>query len=147
MSTKPPSTLGSKTQIRYAIGGAEFFGVVGGPVAWFVQFCTGYALASWPCFPKAQRALIPIAGYDWTWPAMILVLIGGVIVALCAFFVSLRNFQYTPSEEEPDRRELVDDRAARRHFVALWGIVLGTGFALATVITAVALVVLPRCAS
>lgn len=145
MNASVSNTPGSKTQIRYAIGATEFFGVVGGPLAWFSQFCAGYALASWPCFPKAERSLVPLTGYNWTWPAMIAVLIAGVIVALCAFLVSLRG--YRRSAGATDRAEPVDDRGSRRHFLALWGMVLGAGFALATVITAVAFIVLPRCAS
>jgi hypothetical protein len=135
----------AKTQVRYAIGAGELLGIIGGPLAWFAQFCAGYALASWPCFPKAQRALVPLAGYDWTWPAMIIVMIGGVIVALAAFFVSWRTLQRTQAAQAP--RDLIDDGGSRRPFLALWGMVLGAGFALATLITAVAFVVLPRCAS
>jgi hypothetical protein len=131
--------------VRHAISGGAFFGVVGGPLAWFAQFCAGYALASWPCFPKAQRELVPLAGYNWTWPAMILVLVGGVIVALAAFLVSWRTLQRTQPAQR--HRDLIDDGGARQPFLALWGVVLGAGFALATLITAVAFVVLPRCAS
>jgi protein-S-isoprenylcysteine O-methyltransferase Ste14 len=145
VNTETSQAQGAKTQVRYAIAGAELFGITGGPIAWFVQFCAGYGLASWPCFPKSQRALTPLAGYDWTWPAMIAVLIAGVLVALGALLISLRNYQRT--QGAPQRRELVDDGASRRHFLALWGIVLGAGFALASLITAVAFVVLPRCAS
>jgi hypothetical protein len=36
--------------------------------------------------------------------------------------------------------------AARTRFLALWGALLGGGFALATAITGVAFVTLPRCA-
>jgi heme/copper-type cytochrome/quinol oxidase subunit 4 len=34
----------------------------------------------------------------------------------------------------------------RTHFLALWGILLGSGFALAVAITAVAFATVPRCA-
>ena len=145
MNANSPRRAEAGTPPRYPISGGTLFGVVGGALAWFAQFCAGYALASWPCFPKAQRALVPLAGYDWTWPAMILVLIGGVIVALAAFFVSWRTLQRTQGAQH--RRDLINDGGARQPFLALWGVVLGAGFALATLITAVAFVVLPRCAS
>jgi len=125
---------------------ASVFGLVGGPLAWFVQMCAGYALASWPCFPKDQRMLVPLAGYAWTSTAMAIALLAGVAIALTALFVSWRAFDRTRRESDGDSPRLSESGAGRARFLALWGILLGGGFALTTVITAFAFVVLPRCA-
>jgi len=122
------------------------FGVLGGPLAWFVQLCAGYALASAPCYTEAQRAAQPLADLRWTSPAIIAVLITGVIVALAAFAVSYRSFARTRYEAGPDQQYLMEVGAGRTRFLALWGLLLGAGFAVATALTAVAFVILPRCA-
>lgn len=124
----------------------SLFGVVGGPAAWFVQLCAGYALASWPCFPKDERGLVPVAGYEWTWPAMIGLLVAGGLVALAAFFVSWRVLRRTRDEMGGGNQALMEIGAGRTRFLALWGVLLGGGFALATIVTAVAFSVLSRCA-
>jgi len=116
---------------------AALFGLIGGPLAWFLQLDAGYALASWPCFPKDQRVTLPLAGFAWTRPAIILLLVAAVIVGLAALLVSLRGLR--PAADTAGGSGL--DR-----FLALWGALLGGGFAIATVLTAVALLVLPRCA-
>jgi hypothetical protein len=118
---------------------------VGGPLAWFVQMCAGYALASWPCFPKDHRIVAPLAGYAWTSSAMVIALLAGVAIALVALFVSWRQFNQARQASGDERRQF-DSGRERARFLALWGIVLGGGFAFTTVITAVAFVVLPRCA-
>jgi amino acid transporter len=125
---------------------SAMFGLIGGPLAWFVQLCAGYALASGPCFAQSQRATQPLEGFAWTWPAMIALLIAGVIVALAAFAVSYRTFVRTRDEAGGDQHHLMEVGAGRTRFVALWGMLLGSGFAVATALTAVAFLVLPRCA-
>jgi uncharacterized membrane protein YciS (DUF1049 family) len=122
------------------------FGLIGGPLAWFVQLCAGYALASWPCFPRQERTLAPLLGYGWTWPAMVIALVAGVAIALAALMVSTRIYRRTQNESGTSHRQLIATGAGRTRFLALWGMLLGAGFALTTLLTAIAFMVLPRCA-
>lgn len=131
---------------RHRVASASIaFGLLGGPLAWFVQLCAGYALASAPCFTQAQRMAEPLAGLRWTWPAMVALLIACVVVALAAFAVSYRSIARTRDEAGGDQQHLMEVGSGRTRFLALWGLLLGAGFALATALTAVAFVVLPRC--
>lgn len=122
------------------------FAVAGGPAAWFLQFNAGYALASWPCFPDDHRMQLPMDGYAWSFPAMVAVMIAGVVIALAALWVSWRVLQRTHEEASGDHRQLLAAGTGRTRFLALWGIVLGSGFAVASLVTGVAFVFLPRCA-
>jgi hypothetical protein len=122
------------------------FGTVGGPLAWFLQFNAGYALASWPCFPQDHRMQLPIDGYAWSWPAMVAIMIAGVFIALVAVWVSWRNLRKTLDEHPGGHGHLMETGTGRTGFLALWGVMLGGGFALASVVTGVAFAVLPRCA-
>jgi hypothetical protein len=122
------------------------FGVLGGPLAWFVQFTVGYALASWPCFPADQRMPQPIEGYGWSTSAMVVALVAAVLVAVAAFWVSWRTLQRTRDEGRGDHTHLMEVGTGRTRFLALWGVLLGGGFAVATLVTAVAFIIVPRCA-
>lgn len=123
---------------------ASVFGLLGGPAAWYLQLCAGYVLASGPCFPHAIRRPTPLDGFAWTWPALVAILIFGVLVALAACLTSWRLLRRT-QHGSPERQAL-EPGVRRTHFLALWGVVYGAGFAVATLITAVAYIVLPRCA-
>ncbi len=124
----------------------SFFALFGGPVAWFVQLCGGYALATQPCFVDGVRAIAPAANRNWTWPAMIVLMVAAVLVSLLALLVSWRAFQRTREEVHGDEQHLMETGAGRTRFLALWGIVLGSGFAIANAFTAVGFMTLPRCA-
>jgi hypothetical protein len=123
-----------------------FFALFGGPIAWFVQLCGGYALASEPCFRAGQRTLAPAAGLYWTWPGMIGLMLAAISIALLSLLVSWRAFRRTRDEALGDPRHLMESGAGRTRFLALWGMALGTGFALTAAFTAVAFMTLPRCA-
>ncbi len=123
---------------------AGTFGLIGGPAAWYLQLCAGYALASGPCFPHDQRRVAPLEGFGWTWPALVAVLVAGVLIALAACRVSWGVLRRTQREVAGHHPVEVD--AGRTCFLALWGMVFGAGFAVATLVTAVAYIVLPRCA-
>jgi hypothetical protein len=125
---------------------ASVFGLIGGPLAWFVQLDVGYALASWPCFPKDQRGLLPVAGFAWTWPTMIIGMSAAVAIALAALLVSWRRFRTTSPELSGVPGARLEAGTGRTRFLALWGILLGGTFALATLLTSVGFMVLPRCA-
>jgi amino acid transporter len=122
------------------------FGVAGGPLAWFVEVCAGFALASAPCFSSAVRTTQPVAQLTWAWPAMIAVMVACVLTALIACAVSYRTFARTRAEAQGDPAHLMEVGAGRTRFVALWGVLLGAGFAIAAAATAIAFVAIPRCA-
>lgn len=124
----------------------SFFALFGGPIAWFLQLCSGYALASAPCFREGQRMTAPAAQLQWTWAAMIAAMAAAVIIAGLSFLVSWRAFERTKGEASGSSHELLEAGAGRTRFLALWGMLLGGGFGLATAITAAAFLWLPRCA-
>jgi hypothetical protein len=125
---------------------AIVFGLAAGPLAWFVQLCAGYTLASWPCFPLEQHRLVPQDGYAWTWGGIIAISVVAVIICVAAFLVSRRTFNRTRDEGQGGQQHLLEVGSGRTRFLALWGMVLGLGFAVATGMTAVAFFILPRCA-
>jgi hypothetical protein len=122
------------------------FGLLGGPAAWFVQLCAGYGMASWPCFPLDEHHVLPLSGYAWTWAAIVAISIAAVVVALAAFAVSRRTYKRTRAEGHGDHRHVLEVGTGRTRFLAIWGMVLGASFAVATALTTVAFFVLPRCA-
>jgi amino acid transporter len=76
---------------------------------------------------------------------MVALLIAGVLVALLAFSVSWRTYARTRKETVGDYRHLIEVGSGRTRFLALWGMLLGAGFAVATSLTAVAFFLVPRC--
>ena len=77
---------------------------------------------------------------------MVVLLIASVVIAIAAFFAAYGNFQRTRDEGHGGHAHLMEVGTGRTRFIALWGMLLGAGFAVATVIDAVAFLVLPRCA-
>lgn len=122
------------------------FGLLGGPLAWFVHLCGGYGLASWSCFPKDQRGMAPLVGASWSGPVMIGLLVAGVVIAALSLVIARRNFNRTRGEGAGEQGHVSEVGAGRTRFIALWGMLLGGGFAVATLFDVVAFLVLPRCA-
>lgn len=127
-------------------GAAAAFGLLAGPLAWFTQICAGYALASWPCFPKDERRPTPLAQFAWTSPALRYVLVVTTIIAIAGFLLSWASFRRTRAETGGDHRHAMEIGSGRTRFLALWGMALSGGFAIATLMTAAGLILLPRCA-
>ena len=129
------------------VGRAQMaFAIVAGPLAWFVLVCAGEALASEPCFPGAHRLASPLPGLRWTWPALIALLIVCLLVAFAALLVALRMYRATHTEEAGRRSGLLDEGVGRTRFMALWGLLYGAGFGVATLFSLVSYIALPRCA-
>lgn len=122
------------------------FGLVGGPLAWFVQLCVGDVLSSWPCFPQDERMLAPVQGYGWTWAALGLVSLAAVVTAVAASLVSRSINRRARAEHAGDYPDLLEAGSRRTRFLALWGMVAGGAFAVAAAFTAVGFFILPRCA-
>jgi hypothetical protein len=122
----------------------SLFGLLGGPGAWFIQLCVGYLLTSGPCFPHDNRRLSALAGFAWTWPTSIALSLFAVLLGIAACSVSWGILRRTQIEARADR-PLPED-VSRTRFLALWGMVLGAGFALASLVTGIGFIALPRCA-
>lgn len=122
------------------------FGLFGGPLAWYLQLCAGYAMASAPCIRAGSRMSAPLSTLQWTWLVMILSTTAAFAIALFALLVSWRIFRRTKEEAAGGTAQLIEVGAGRTRFLALWGVLLSIGFALATAITALAFPMLPRCA-
>jgi hypothetical protein len=122
------------------------FAIVAGPLAWFVLVCAGEGLASEPCFPGGHRYPAPLPGLQWTWPALIALLILCVLLAFAAFVVSWRIYRATHAEESGRHAGLLDEGVGRTRFMALWGLLYGAGFCVATLLSLASYIALPRCA-
>lgn len=121
------------------------FTVFGGPLAWFFQLCGGYALATQPCFRDGSRVPLPPA-LQWTSAAMVLFMISAIVIALLASSASWRAYRRSHEETLAETNRVIEEGAGRTRFLALWGMVLGCGFAIVVALTAVAFITLPRCA-
>jgi hypothetical protein len=139
--THPPAPLAARVG-RWQMA----FGIIAGPAAWFIQVCAGEALSSEPCFPDGYRRVLPPAAFNWTWPALIALMLLCAVVALVAFLVSWRNYLATRAEVPGALGGLMDEAAGRTRFMALWGMLYGAGFCLFTLFTLAAYLNLPRCA-
>jgi hypothetical protein len=123
-----------------------FFGLCGGPLAWLLQSSAGYALASEPCFRVGVRVLTPPHSLQWTGSAMIGVTTAAVVISLLSLWVSWRAFKRTQREVSGGSRHLMHVGTERTRFLALWGAMVGGLFAIASAMTYVAFLMLPRCA-
>lgn len=122
------------------------FAIAAGPLAWFVLVCAGEVLASEPCFAGGHRYAAPLPGLHWTWPALIVLLVLCALVAAAAFVVSWRIYRSMRAEEAGTEAGLLDEGTGRTRFMALWGLLYGAGFCIATLFSLAAYIALPRCA-
>lgn len=125
--------------------GESFFALFGGPSAWLLQLCGGFALASQPCFLDGDRRWLPRVGTQWSWSVLLALMSIAVFVALFALFISWRAYRRTRFEQPGDSDYVMDVGAGRTRFLALWGILLATGSAVATATTAFAFIFVVRC--
>jgi hypothetical protein len=139
--THSPAPEGNRTS-----AGQMAFAIAAGPLAWFILVCAGEGLASEPCFPGGHRYPAPLVGLQWTWPALIALLILCGLVAFAAFALSWRMYRATRSEEGGRHSGLLDEGVGRTRFMALWGMLFSGGFFIATLFSLASYIALPRCA-
>jgi hypothetical protein len=124
---------------------AAAFGLVGGPLAWFLELCGDYSLTSWSCFPKDHRGVTPLEGVGWSGPMMIGLWGASILIAALAFLTSWRLFRNTRAARDKDYYPLLEDGDGRVAVLALWGMLLSGGAVVTIAVDVVAFTVLPRC--
>jgi len=139
-----PSAHPQPTQARIPLL-AVAFGLLGGPLAWFLELCADYGLTSWSCFPKDHRGTTPIEGVGWSGPTMLALWGASVLIAGLALLTSWRVFRQTRAARDKDYYHLVEDGDGRLAFLALWGMLLNGGALITIALDVVAFAVLPRC--
>ena len=130
---------------RLSTGKAAFL-LFTGPLAWFAQLCIGYGLMSWPCFPHDEKLMAPLAGYEATRAIALVLLLACAVLAAVSGFVALRTLREVKGEREGGHEDLIHIGHGRTRFTALWGAILGLGFAITTLATLAAFALVPRCA-
>jgi hypothetical protein len=116
------------------------FALFAGPLAWFVELNVGYVLATEPCFPTYQRLLVPAPQWAWTHSALF------SLAGLCLLIVLWGLLSsWSALRHQPGRLHSTTAAANRSEFAALWGVAFGGGFFVATLLTGVGLILLPRC--
>lgn len=107
------------------------------PAAWAAHLVLNYTLASRVCFPGAEplTAILPPGHPLW----FVLPLIDVLALAICTGTIvaayRLRQIPETPAH------------AGRTRFLAQWSVILGGGFFIATLFDAVAIFMVPLCAT
>ena len=119
------------------------FGAIGGPLAWGVRLVVNYALASHACFSGDVPRDDATSG--WLWSLLIAVDAAALLIAAIAVIVSYSSWRSTREEFEGSAPEVIDIREGRTRFLALWGMMTGLGFFLATVFDLVMLAGLRPC--
>jgi hypothetical protein len=119
------------------------FGAIGGPLAWGIRLMVNYAFASHACFPGGAPRTYAMVG--WLWPMLIAVDAVALLVAALAALVSFSTWRSTREESDGRAPEAIDIGEGRTRFLALWGMMTGTGFFIATVFDLVMLAGLRPC--
>jgi hypothetical protein len=121
---------------------SALLGVVLPPLAWLIQLCAGFAMASQPCFPAARQA----AGWHVPVNAMLFLTLAALAINLAALLLAWRDWRATRNEHHGGSEHMIEVGHGRTRFLALWGMILGAGFALIIVANGVALLSMPPCA-
>lgn len=113
------------------------------PLAWLAQLIISVTLTSWSCFPRDVRAMAPLPGYRMA--ALLIVLICAGLAAICTA-IAARKLAEIKDEKEGGHHHLADRGGGRTRFLALWSVILGVTFTVATLITLVAFITVRPCA-
>jgi hypothetical protein len=116
-------------------------GLAGGPLAWFVQLAAGYAIAAAPCYSGPDR---DAGGQASLW--VVALYLACLALALAGGLMSLIVYRRTRCETDHDEAMLLEGGHGRTRFLALWGMLLGFGFAGVILVNGIALVGVPACA-
>jgi hypothetical protein len=107
-----------------------WFGIAGGPLAWFAQLVVGYGLWARRCYPGDVPIVWPSSSGVAATLAAVDVL--AIMIAVAGFIVSWRISQGTPDE-------------TRARFLSSWGMLSSACFLIAILSATVMSVGMPSC--
>lgn len=113
-----------------------WFGFLAAPVAWSVQLAVNGSLAGLACLGGAATPDVDMLG--WTQPAIVVVNLGALAIAILGLAVSIRNIRKTHPAEEGDGRGVLGAGEGRTRYMAVWGIATSVLFFCATAFNSVA---------
>jgi hypothetical protein len=119
------------------------FGILAGPIAWWLALFCLYAIASHNCFPGGSPIEAPLWHYKWTLAA---IGCAALVVCIVGGLVSYRSWRKTYGERFGMAR-LVQFGEGRSRFLSMWGALTSLLFAILMVVSLVALFVVPSCGS
>jgi hypothetical protein len=120
---------------------AVAFGILAGPIAWWLALFSLYAIASHNCFPGGTPRQAPL----WH-DELVLATIAGAALVVCviAGLVSYRSWRETYGERI-GVAPLVQFGEGRSRFLAMWGALTSLLFAILMIVSLIPLVVVPLC--
>lgn len=117
--------------------------VLAPPLAWSLHLVVNFAFATEACYPDGAPLTAP--RFDWLWSLLIAVDLAGMAISLAAAIAAYRNWSLSARERAEAGTALMEAGEGRTRFLAIWGVLIGTGFLIAIVFDFVGLWVLPIC--
>jgi hypothetical protein len=121
------------------------FPVLAPPLAWSAHLIVNFAFSSHACYPDGAPLQSPAPGFGWLWSLLLLIDLAGIIVGLAGALIAWRNWRLTAEELAETGPPLAEIGEGRTRFLAIWGLLIGIGFSVATVFDFVGVWVLPIC--
>ena len=112
-------------------------------LAWSLHLVINYAFASWSCYPDRTPRTSPLLSGLWT--LLVAVDAASLVISAVATLVAYRIWQATAEEMQDTRSPLGETGEGRTRFLAIWGVLIGSGFFLAVLFDFVGLWIVPIC--
>jgi hypothetical protein len=119
------------------------FSLAAPPLSWSLQSIVGYGIYSEACYPGDTPRTMPLL--PGMWGLLLMLNVAALVIGVIAISVAYRNWNATRRETGGDSQHLIERGEGRTRFVAMWGLLLGSGFVVATVFSSVALLISPLC--
>jgi hypothetical protein len=123
-----------------------FTALVAAPIAWFVQLCVDYGLASQACFPREQPLATGLKVSTLVWPGSLALIVGALVIACVGSATSLWMWRRT-RHEVANGYSLIEAAEGRTRFLAIWGFWTGIWFALQILFGAIGFLEVSACGS
>ncbi|MEP6778583.1 MAG: hypothetical protein ABJC26_01745 [Gemmatimonadaceae bacterium] len=110
---------------------AMWFGILGAPAAWTVQFLVSYALSARRCFPRLYPFAEPERGATELRAILLTLFVVALVVAVFALITAVGSWRASAGETGGNAHNALDIGEGRTRFMALGGILISSIFVLA----------------